>query len=141
MIPKWDGRFLQLAEHVAGWSRDPSTKVGAVIVRPDKTIASMGFNGFPRGVKDDVERYCNKEEKYQRIIHAEINAILFLKEPAVGFTLYTWPLLPCDRCATCVIQVGITRVVSLISFEARWAASITRAKEMLTEAGVVVDVV
>ena len=53
---KWDRRFLALAEHVADWSKDPSTKTGAVIVRPDRTIASMGYNGFPRGMADTDDR-------------------------------------------------------------------------------------
>ena len=51
----WDMRFAQLAKLVSLWSKDPSTKVGSVIVRPDKTIASVGFNGFPKGVPDEPE--------------------------------------------------------------------------------------
>ena len=48
---KWETRFLEMARLVSGWSKDPSTKVGAVIVRPDKTIASVGYNGIAIGVK------------------------------------------------------------------------------------------
>lgn len=48
-IEKWDARFLDLAVFIGDWSKDPSTKVGAVLVRPDRTIAGLGFNGFPRG--------------------------------------------------------------------------------------------
>lgn len=110
----WDGRFLSLAAHVAQWSKDPSTKCGAVIVRPNRTIASLGYNGFPRGVEDAGHLYSNREEKYKRIVHAEVNAILFASEPMRGYTLYTWPFLPCCRCATVVIQSGLTRVVAPI---------------------------
>ena len=100
-----------MAEHVSKWSRDPSTKCGAVIVRPDKSLASTGFNGFPRGMDDDEELYDNREVKYDRVIHAELNAILSAHEPVRGYTLYVWPLPTCSRCAVHVIQSGISRVV------------------------------
>lgn len=135
----WDQRFLALAEHVASWSRDPSTKVGAVIVRPDKTIASVGFNGFPRGMSDDPELYANRELKYSRIVHAEINAILHTREALHGYTLYTWPLAPCDRCAVTVIQSGISRVVFPATSEEacqRWGKLLEVALGMFAEAGV-----
>jgi deoxycytidylate deaminase len=50
----WDARFMALAEHVAGWSKDPSTKVGAVIVSPDRRQLTTGYNGFPQGIADDA---------------------------------------------------------------------------------------
>jgi dCMP deaminase len=109
---KWDRRFLGLAAHIATWSKDPSTKCGAVIVRPDRTIASMGYNGFPRGVEDDPLLLENREEKYKRVVHAEMNALLFLREATDGLTLYTWPLPPCCRCAACLGQTSVRRVVS-----------------------------
>lgn len=114
MSIKWDTRFLTMAELVASWSKDPSTKCGAVIVRPDRTVASVGFNGFPRGMDDDGELYAQRAVKYSRVVHAEMNAILSAKEPVRGYTLYTYPhgLAPtCERCAVHVIQAGITRVV------------------------------
>jgi dCMP deaminase len=135
----WDNRFLRLAKHVSEWSRDPSTKVGAVISRQDHTIASLGFNGFPMGVSDDPLLYQDREVKYSRVVHAEMNAILFLRERGVGFTLYTWPFLPCVRCAACVIQAGIARVVAPPCTEERWAESIQMAVEMFGEAGVEVS--
>ena len=64
---KWDRRFLELANFVASWSKDPSTKVGAVIVRADRTVASMGFNGFPRGVLDHEGRYADRATKYAMV--------------------------------------------------------------------------
>jgi dCMP deaminase len=108
----WDRRYLELAQLVASWSKDPSTHVGAVIVRPDLTIASTGFNGFPRRMDDKAEWYEDREVKYSRIIHAEINALVHALERVAGYTLYTWPMLPCDRCAVQVIQAGIGRVVA-----------------------------
>ena len=76
MITPWDRRFLGLAAHIATWSKDPSTKVGAVIVRPNKTIVSVGFNGLPRGVDDLDSRYNERALKYAMTVHAEANARL-----------------------------------------------------------------
>lgn len=136
---KWDMRFIELAEHVSKWSRDPRTKVGAVIVRPDKTVASIGFNGFPRGVDDSIERYMSRETKNQFICHAEANAILTANERLAGYTIYVSPLLPCHECAKMIIQTGITRVVANAKETVNWQASNQIAEIMFKEAGVVVD--
>ena len=76
MSEKWDKRFLALAEHIARWSKDPSTKIGAVIVDPNKRVVSLGYNCFPRGVEDSEERLENREVKYKIIVHCERNALL-----------------------------------------------------------------
>ena len=76
MSEKWDKRFLALASHIAGWSKDPSTQVGCVVVGPDREIRSTGFNGFPRGIEDSIARLENRELKYPLICHAEENAIM-----------------------------------------------------------------
>lgn len=94
---KWDKRFLEMAKMVSSWSKDPSTQVGAVIVRPDKSVCSVGFNGFPQRMDDLPGLYAIREEKYSRIIHAEINALNFANEKMAGYTLYTYPFLTCDR--------------------------------------------
>ena len=107
----WDDRFLQLAKLVSLWSKDPSTKVGAVIARPDKTVASVGYNGFPRGIPDHPEWYNDRELKYKIVRHAETNAISFAKEDLSGCTLYVYPLPPCSSCAGAIIQHNIKRVV------------------------------
>lgn len=109
---KWIKRFIKMAALVADWSKSPGTKVGSVIVRPDKTVCSVGFNGFPRGIKDDKERYINQTFKHSCIIHAEVNAILSAKEPIKGYSIVTFPVMPCDRCAVMLIQAGIVRVVA-----------------------------
>ena len=72
---KWDIRYQQMAKLVASWSKDPSTRTGAVIVTPQKTVVSVGFNGFPRGVADDSRLY-DRPIKYQIIVHCEMNAVL-----------------------------------------------------------------
>lgn len=140
---KWDIRFLEAAELIASWSKDPSTKVGALIARPDKTIASMGFNGFPRGCIDDETMYSHRERKLSRIIHAEMNAILHSKEDLHGYALYVWPPGPrpacCDRCTAHIIQAGIKKVVHVDGNEIaseRWKESVESSSEMFEEAGV-----
>jgi dCMP deaminase len=132
----WDIRFLQLAALAASWSKDPSTKVGAVITRPDRTIASVGFNGFPRGVVDSAERYADRELKYKMIVHAEMNAILTAREPLHGYTLFTWPFMPCACCAGAVIQSGIKRVVSIEDCNPRWIESFALTRKLFCEADV-----
>lgn len=136
---KWDKRFMGLAEHVAGWSKDPSTQVGAVIAR-DNVQISQGFNGFPRGVHDDESKLEDRDLKYQMIIHAEINAILFANEDLYGATVYTWPFAPCCRCAAIIIQAGIKRVVAPAvkdkMLDLRWKKEMDIASAMFIDAGV-----
>lgn len=139
---KWDKRFLLLAAHVSMWSKDPSTKVGSVIVRPDKTVASLGYNGFPKGVSDNKEHYENREEKYGRVVHAEVNAVLHARERLQGCTMYVYPPgygPSCDRCSTVIIQSGIVRVVGIRcadEFASRWKEACERGLQMFEEAGV-----
>ena len=85
MNSKWIARFSDLAKEVSSWSKDPSSRVGAVIVRPDRTVASVGFNGFPRGVEDSQDVIADRDAKLLRTIHAELNAILAAKEPHLYF--------------------------------------------------------
>lgn len=139
MNEKWDTRFIALAKHVGQWSHDPSTKCGAIVVRPDKTIASLGFNGFPRGIEDRLDRYADRTIKLQYVVHAELNGILNAREPVKGYTLYTWPLPPCDRCTMHIIQAGIARAVSVKASpeaELRWADSFRLSRSAFQEAGV-----
>lgn len=132
---KWDTRFLLLAKTVSTWSKDPSTRVGAVVVDRDHRIVSIGFNGFARGVKDD-ERLNDRATKYEMTVHAEINAILFAKTDLRDCTIYVWPLPPCGRCASVIIQSGISRVVAPVLTEIRWIESCLLGQRLLEEAGV-----
>lgn len=134
---RWKEHFMTLARACAGMSKDPSTKVGSIIVRPDRTVASTGFNGYPRGCKD--EDYNDRERKYQRIIHAEMNAILTAKEPLNGYTLFSWPIPPCDRCIPHIIQSGIKQLILPSIHEShRWAKRCIEAQAMAEEAGLTV---
>lgn len=108
---KWDRRFLELADHIASWSRDPSTKVGACIIDNKRHVVSVGYNGFPRGVLDLDERYDNRETKLMFVAHAERNALDNAHSDVSGCTLYT-TLFPCNECAKSIIQRGIKRIVA-----------------------------
>ena len=139
-INKWDLRFLEMARLVSTWSRDPSTQTGAVIVRPNKSVAGVGFNGFPQNMPDAPELYANRDEKYSRIVHCEMNALMFAKDDSVqGYTLYTHPFMSCDRCFVHMLQAGITRFVAPQATEeqlTRWAPAFERVRRYATEAGV-----
>jgi dCMP deaminase len=134
----WNERFLNLADLIASWSKDPSTKVGCVIVRPDKTIASVGYNGFPRGVNDLPERYNNRELKYLMVKHAEENAIYSSKESLIGYTVYVTHH-PCASCTATLIQNGISKIVTRLpseDFENRYSESFKASRLMMEEAKV-----
>ena len=134
---KWDNRFLELVALVATWSKDPSTKVGSVIVDKNNRVVSMGFNGLAGGVVDSVERLEDKTIKHQIVLHAENNAILFANRDLTGCTIYTSPLPTCAHCASMIIQSGITRVVTMNrSMKRRWIDSAELARAMFDEAGV-----
>jgi|TARA_B100001146_G_scaffold6515_1_gene5663 dCMP deaminase len=139
---KWDKRFLALASHIAGWSKDPSTQVGCVVVGPDREIRSTGFNGFPRGIEDSIARLENRELKYPLICHAEENAIMHAARIGIslkGCTAYvTWP--PCSRCARSLIQAGVDEVVYPAESEIpeRWGDDFEIATSMMNEAGLAV---
>ena len=142
MSQKWDTRFVELAMHIANWSKDPSTKVGCVVVGEDREIRSTGFNGFPRGIKDDEERLLDREQKYPLICHAEENAIMHAARIGVslkGSTAYvTWP--PCSRCARSLIQSGIKEIIYPTPGEIpeRWIEDFNISNGMIKEAGVIV---
>jgi len=145
MSDKWDIRFLELAKHISGWSKDPSTKVGCVVVGEDREIRSTGFNGFPRGISDDNERLTDRSKKYPLICHAEENAIMHAARIGIslkGSTAFvTWP--PCSRCARSLIQAGVQEIVYPVTdgIPERWMEDFTISNGMLLEAGIVVRTV
>ena len=141
MNEKWDRRFIDLALHISEWSKDPSTKVGCVVVGEDREIRSTGFNGFPRGIEDSMERLEDRELKYPLICHAEENAIMHAARIGISLkdcTAYvTWP--PCTRCARSLIQAGVIEVVypGDIEIPDRWIEDFERSSSMMKEAGVI----
>ncbi len=129
----WRRWFLGMADHVATASKDPSTKVGAVIADDNRVIRGVGYNGFPRGVADNPDRYADRATKYKYVVHAEANAILN-STGARGCTLYC-TLHPCSACASLIIQAGIKLVVCRPTI-ARWADDAAFTLAMLAEAGI-----
>lgn len=139
MSKKWNIRFLEHARVVASWSKDPSTKVGAVITDQFNRVISIGYNGFARGCDDSPEVYANRERKYLRTVHAEINAILFAKRDLTGCRLYTWPFQPCSRCAAMIINSDIKEIYAPPTpkeISERWGPDLEEANNQFREAGV-----
>ena len=129
---------MEVARLVSSWSKDPSTKIGAVIISPDGLIRSTGYNGFPRGIDDDF-RLEVREMKYPRVIHAEMNAILQAGRDCDQATLYMWGMAgpPCMNCVKHLIQAGVYRVVAAgPPVQDRWKDELQLSIETLDEAGV-----
>lgn len=133
----WDERFLKLAQHVADWSKDPSTKIGCVIVNTNRIVVGMGYNGFPRGVHDTPERYNHRPTKYKIVQHAEANAIFNSIGPVIGCTAYTTHR-PCCVCTGALIQAGISHVITLVTdTDKEWLGDDAElAAQMFAEVGI-----
>ena len=117
------------------YSKDPRTKVGALILRADGTPVSWGYNGFPCGIIETTELWKNREEKYKRVLHAESNAIDFARESLEGTTIFC-SLFPCSNCAARIVQAGIKTVV--FEGEPREDLGAKIAFEMFSQANIAV---
>jgi dCMP deaminase len=134
---RWVSRYLGLAHLVATWSKDPSTKVGAVIFRPDGSVISLGYNGFPRGVDDTP---LDRDLKLQITIHAEENAILAAGRNGTGLDDACMVVThhPCPRCTAKIVQSGIRRVwfATDDAFEDRWSQELVISRALMEQARV-----
>lgn len=134
---RWDNHFMRLAREASLMSKDPSTKVGAVIVK-DRRVVGTGFNGFPKGIADDA-RLDDRQKKYELIVHAEMNALLDAGREADGATLYLYGFrsAPCLNCCKHLIQSGVKCVVAWgPELPGRWVGEVEKAAEVLEEADV-----
>ena len=140
MFTDWNARYISLAKEIDSWSKDASTQCGAVIVGESGQVLAQGYNGFPRGLSDLDELYADREMKYKRISHAEMNAIYNASRTGVslyGSTIYVYGLPICHECAKAIIQVGIKGVVmSNETKDNRWNESCSLAERFFLEAGV-----
>lgn len=140
MISKWDKRYIDIARDVAEWSKDPSSKIGAVAVDNKGHILCTGYNGFPRGIADTEERLNNRDLKYSMIVHAEMNAIFNATYHGVcldGGTMYVAGLPCCSNCALGIISTGIKRVVMEGDpTNERWKSSWEMTAALFNEANV-----
>jgi dCMP deaminase len=139
VMNKWDTRFCEMAQFVSKWSKDPNAQVGAVLFSSRGGV-SVGYNGFPIGVEDSIERLTNQKTKLELIVHAELNALLAAGSRSNGATLYVWGKPVCARCAGSIIQAGVKRVVALspesVERRSKWYKTGMLANQMFSEAGV-----
>ena len=129
---KWQHRFIELAEHVASWSKDPSTRVAAVLVTADGKIVSVGYNGLPAGFDDS--KITDREYKIPRVIHAELNCIAN-RNMSINEDCYLFVTHPmCVECAKIVAAHSFIKGVAWKfnpEFATKWntAASVEFLKE------------
>lgn len=141
----WQEYYMRHAYLAADKSKDPKTKIGAVLVKDNRLISS-GFNGFPYGVKDTADRYEDRELKHKLVVHAEANAVLqgaLMGHSTHESTLYT-PGIPCCECMKSVIQGGIVKIVvhkqwPNLTHSPKWMESFKIAEMMMRESGITLD--
>lgn len=150
-IPKWDEQFMHDVYWWARRSKDPRTKIGAVLVKPDRKVSfSHSYNGFARNVNElDLSRW-ERPEKYEWVVHAEENAILNCAREghcSKGAIMYTQGI-PCTRCADACIQGGIVEIVVHKQWQIyekelkwdKWIDSAHRSEKKFAEAGIIIRV-
>lgn len=139
-IPSWDEYFLRHVYLAASKSKDPRTKIGAILVK-NGIIISEGYNGFARGVSDLEERYLDRKTKWNYVVHGECNSILNAARngiSTINSILYTNGI-PCKECGKTIIQAGIVEVIihkqwpEILSED--WKESVGITKIMFQEAG------
>lgn len=138
---KWHLNFLDLARHISTWSKDPSTKIGAVAVGSRRQILATGYNGFPRNIVDSEDRLKDRPTKYIYTVHGEMNCIYNATLNGVsldGADIYVYGLPVCSECAKGIIQVGIKRVFMCYpeTISDKWKESGTLTKSMFDESGI-----
>jgi dCMP deaminase len=140
----WHNKFMELAKHISTWSKDRSTKVGAVIVNAERRVVSMGYNGFPSGINDDIDSRHERPAKYLYTEHAERNAIynaVRIHANISGCTMYA-TMFPCADCARAIIQSGITGVVCPIpTLDPNWKKSFEVSMEMFNECNINITII
>ena len=140
-ILPWRDYFLNLAHFTAERSKDPSTQVGCVLVR-DNRILATGYNGMPLGMHEETSDW-ERPQKYDRVLHAEANAIGDAARRGVstnGSTAYTTHF-PCLGCAKILIAAGVDMVVSQRMMAAGWDEEHKKAAYLFDRCGVNYEVV
>ncbi len=138
---KWQDNFFNIAKEVGSWSKDPSSKIGAVAVSPSRRILCTGYNGFPVGIIDTYERLHDRDQKYKYMIHAEKNCIYNAVASGVGLKdshLFVTGLPVCEHCALAVVQSGIKYVYMQhpSAIADKWQESFKETSKIFHEAGV-----
>ena len=138
---EWNQRYLKLAYEVGQWSKDPSTKIGAIAVGSKGQVLAQGYNGFPRGIRHSQKRLKDRELKYKYVVHAEMNLIYNASYNGTsldGSTVYVTGLPVCSECAKGLIQVGVKQVImpKQDDIPEKWENSFQFSKELFEEAKV-----
>lgn len=142
---KWHLRYLQMAELVAGWSKHPDFKVGAVAVGDFGQILSTGYNGWPRGMVDEEQgRQDTNRRGFSYTIHAELNVICnanLTGTSLMGSTIYVFPVPPCEDCAMPLVQVGVSKICykdtpDTVLCKQKWGRSWEKAEHVFRQADV-----
>lgn len=111
----WDEVWIKQAHEFSKKSKDPSTKVGCIIVGEGNIVLSMGFNGFPRYIDETKAERWEKPAKYVWVEHAERNCCYNAARFGIkllGATAYmNWDPIPCVECTKALIQSGIRSIV------------------------------
>lgn len=136
-IVEWDRRFMRLAIEAASWSKDPQKKVGAAIVTPQRRVVALGYNGFPIGLPDLRQELEDDDFKRDRMVHAELNAILNAERSVAGCWLYS-TRFPCHECMKAIVQAGIARVLTAVPQKNHptWGHSYQVSEELAKMGGV-----
>jgi len=132
-------RFMKEVDTAASFSKDPSTKVGAVALSPSLSIRSKGWNGFSKGVNDNIPERWERPEKYNWVIHAERNMISQAAEEGTALKdsiVLVGPLFPCKHCADDLIQSGVKTVIAPRSTHEPWISDEYIPRTKFREAGV-----
>ena len=139
----WTEYFLNIAEQVKLKSKDKYTQIGAVIVGVDKEVLSTGYNSFPRGLNDTIDKRQERPEKYFWFEHAERNAIYNAARIGVSLknsTIYLTSGLPCMDCARGIVNSGVKIVwckqVCTTKNKEKWEESQMKSMQLLNECGV-----
>lgn len=111
---KWNQHWLKIAQVTSQLSKDPATKVGAVIVSVDNRQCSLGYNGFAAGIEETDEKW-QRPEKYQWVLHGEDNALLNCPFSTIGCSIYLTHQ-PCHKCIAKLRNAGIKRIVYITPY-------------------------
>lgn len=145
-----DNYFLGQCIAIAAGSKDPNTRVGALVTDYRGVILMSGFNGFPQSIEDSPERLADRSVKLALILHAEENVVVLAARKGIaleGGTLYVactddsgaiWGGPPCGKhCALQIIQAGIIKVVARpMKAMSKWREDLEFSLSLLQEAGV-----
>lgn len=113
----WDTTWMAMTEAMARRSKDPNTRCGAMIIDRNNHVVGVGYNGFPRGIGNGQLPWDRdgdyQDQKYQYVVHAELNAILFGDSNRMKNSIIYCSLFPCSSCSKAIIQSQISEVVYL----------------------------